>query len=172
MPASSDLLDRREWLAGAKRQWRRLWTSDHPGITRNIRRFSCRLAWSALVPFRRFVTPIENAAIARRIVGGSEIDGLPLYKATPVDAPLLHILSTDEPYADQPRPFDPISRFGWRRFARRGIEERFVRFDHYNIFYEIQLAGDCGNDTAVVPDCVTIQFNSLLAEQQTFKPFN
>jgi oxalate---CoA ligase len=140
MPASSGLsLDWRAWLAGAKRQWHRLWTSKHPGITRNLRRFSSRLAWSALVPFRRFVTPIENAAVARRIVDWSEIDGFPLYKATPVDVPLLHILSTDLPGKDQPRQFDPASRLRWRPLARRGIEERFIPLDHYNVFYESNL---------------------------------
>jgi acyl-CoA synthetase (AMP-forming)/AMP-acid ligase II/thioesterase domain-containing protein len=140
MPACSGLLvDRRAWLAGAKRQWHRLWTSDHPGITRNLRRFSCRFAWSVSIVCRRFLSPIANVAVARHIVDWSEIDGFPLYKATPVDAPLLHILSTDDPREGQPRQFDPTSRFLWRPLARRGIEERYIPLDHYNVFYESNL---------------------------------
>ncbi len=31
------------------------------------------------------------------------------------------------------------SRFGWRRIARRGIEEHFVPLDHFNVLHESNL---------------------------------
>jgi acyl-CoA synthetase (AMP-forming)/AMP-acid ligase II len=131
---SSLLPDWRGWLEGAKRQWHRLWTSKHPGIARNLRRFSCRLVLAALIPFRRFLAPVENAAVVRRIIGWSEIDEFPYYKAHPLDAPFLHILS---PVA--PSTLHAASRSYWRSIARGGIEEQYIALDNYNFFHESNL---------------------------------
>lgn len=140
MPGSPRLLrDWRVWVEAVARQWHRLWTNDHSGIGRSLRWFSCRLLWSALLQFRRFLVPIENTAMVRRLLQWSQSDNCPLYKVRPLDAPFLHILSTEEPGENEDREFDPNSRFGWRSIARGGIEERFVALDHYNILHESNL---------------------------------
>ena len=135
MPGAPGLLrDWRIWIDGARRIWHRLWTSEHPGLTRNYRRVSRYLVWSALVPFRRVLVPVENVSVVRWILEWSRFDHYPLYKARPVDAPFLHFLCMDEP-----KRIDAISRFGWRRIARGGIEEKFVPLDHPNILHESNL---------------------------------
>jgi acyl-CoA synthetase (AMP-forming)/AMP-acid ligase II/thioesterase domain-containing protein len=140
MPGSPGFVrDWRIWAERAKRQWYRLWTCEHPGLTRNLKRVSPLLAWSALVPLRRFLASVENAAIVRRMLNWVEGENMPLYKVRPLDAPFLHILSTDDLIENDLRDFFPISRFGWRRVALRGIAEKYVAFDHINIFQEANL---------------------------------
>jgi hypothetical protein len=135
MPGSPGVLrDLPVWIDGALRQWHRIWDSDHPGLTKNLRRGSRRLLWSALVPFRHILVRVENFAVIRGILEWAGFNDFPLYKVHKVDAPFLHILCTDEPDM-----IDNASRFGWRRVAQRGIEERFVPHDHLSIFHESNL---------------------------------
>jgi len=61
----------------------------------------------------------------------------PFYRLRPLDAPCLHILSADEPFRMD--TIGAASRYGWRAFARAGIEEHYVAFDHNNILHEFNL---------------------------------
>ena len=134
----SFLHDWRIWMQGAGRQWKRLWTSKHPGLRHNLRMFSRRLLWSALVPVRRFVVPMERVPVFHRLVQWCQLDDHPFYKVRPLDVPCLHILSANEPCS-----LDTLSaaaRFGWRPYARCGIEEHYVPFDHYNVLHELNMA--------------------------------
>ncbi len=135
MPGSPSLIrDWKTWAEWAKLQWLLLWTSDHPGITRSLCRFSHVSVWSALVPFRRLLVPIERVPVTRGILEWAQFDNFPLYQAHPVDVPILHFLAMDEPHR-----YQRISRFGWRAVARRGIDERFLPLDHFNLFHESNL---------------------------------
>jgi len=135
MPGSPGLLrDWRVWARRAGRQWNRIWTSDHPGLRRNLHTVAHRLLWNAVIPFRRFLEPIEHKARVQSLLRQAEFEYFPLYRAHPIHASFLHILSS-EPTID----FDSDSRFGWRSIARGGIEEQYVAFDHYNIFDESNL---------------------------------
>ena len=129
--------DWRIWAGAIGRQWKRLWTSRHPGLRHNSRRFLRRLIWSAGVAFRRFLVPIERVLVIRTVIEWSQLDDYPFYKVRPMGAPCLHILSADEPCS-----LDPLSaaaRFGWRSYARRGIEEEYVAFDHHNVLHELNM---------------------------------
>ena len=131
------LRDWRIWMGAIERQWQRLWTSEHPGLIGNLKIFARRFLWHAVAVLRRFLVPIENAPTFRRMMQWTEDDDYPVYRVRPLDAPLLHILSEDEP-----RSLDAIgsaARFGWRAYARRGIEEYYVAFDHHNILHESNL---------------------------------
>jgi thioesterase domain-containing protein/acyl carrier protein len=133
----SFLRDWRIWAGAIGRQWKRLWTSRHPGLRHNSRRFLRRLIWSAGVAFRRFLVPIERVLVIRTVIEWSQLDDYPFYKVRPMGAPCLHILSADEPCS-----LDPLSaaaRFGWRSYARRGIEEEYVAFDHHNVLHELNM---------------------------------
>lgn len=137
MPGSPGLLrDLPVWLERARAQWSRIWTSAHPGLRKNFRRFSRRLVWSALVPFRRLLVPIEHLAPVQGLLEWARFEQFPLFKARPIDAPFLHILCTDEPDA-----IEAFARFGWRRIAQRGVEEHFVSFNHQNVLHESNLPG-------------------------------
>jgi thioesterase domain-containing protein/acyl carrier protein len=131
------LRDWRIWMGAIGRQWQRLWTSKHPGITRNLRRSSRWLLWSAVVVFRRFLVPIGKVSVARRMLDWVQDEDYPFYRLRTLDAPCLHILSTDEPFRMD--AIGAASRYGWRAFARGGIEEHYVAFDHNNILHEFNL---------------------------------
>ena len=138
MPGFPGLLrERNVWVDGAMRQWRRLWTSDHPGLTRNLLDLYRRLLWSAVVLIRRFLLPIEGTSLVQRIIRWVELSYYPLYKPRPLDAPLLHFLSADEPTVHD--SLDAACRFKWRTIARGGIDEEYLAFDHYNIFHEFNM---------------------------------
>ena len=122
------------WIECARLQWRRIWTMRHPGLTRNVHRFSLRVLWAALVPLRRLLLPIEHVAPIQWLLNQAEYENFPLYKVPVVDARFLHFLCTDEP-----SPIDSASRFGWRRVAGRGIEERFVPLNHQTVLLEPNL---------------------------------
>jgi acyl-CoA synthetase (AMP-forming)/AMP-acid ligase II/thioesterase domain-containing protein len=128
------LREGRVWIEGARRQWHRLWTNDHPGLTRNLRRFFRLLLWYAVVPFRTTLALVERVSAIQRILQWAQADYFPFYKRSPVDASFLHILSMNEPNA-----IESASRFGWRKIARRGITERFVACDHFNVLHELNL---------------------------------
>jgi acyl-CoA synthetase (AMP-forming)/AMP-acid ligase II/thioesterase domain-containing protein/acyl carrier protein len=128
------LLDWPIWVDRARSQWHRIWTSEHPGLRRNLRRLLHRVVWSALVPFRRTLLRFEHFSAVQAILEWTRFDLFPLYKVHPVDAPILHVLCSDEPSV-----VDSYSRFGWRRMARRGIEEHYVPLNHFNVLHESNL---------------------------------
>jgi acyl-coenzyme A synthetase/AMP-(fatty) acid ligase/thioesterase domain-containing protein len=101
------------------------------GITRAIAR---RLTWSATVAVRHIMVAFEHLPAIRLFLHWLQFDYFPFYRARPIDAPIIHFLCTDEPHI-----IENVSRFGWRSMARRGIDERFLDFDHRNIFHESNL---------------------------------
>ncbi len=92
-----NLSDWKFWFRGACRQWHALWTSEHPGLTRNSRRFARHVIWSLMSRFRRILAPLENRPSIQKMIKWIEDDHFPLYVARPVDAPFLHFLCADEP---------------------------------------------------------------------------
>ena len=129
--------DWRIWIGAIWRQWKRLWTSEHPGLIGNLKIAARLFLWSAFADFRRFLVPIQNVPRIHRILEWAQDDDYPFYGLRTLDAPCLHILS-----ADEPSHFDAIraaSRFGWRSYARRGIEEEYVAFDHHNVLHEFNM---------------------------------
>ena len=133
--------DWRIWAKAIRRQWVRLWTSEHPGLIGNLRRFRYRVLWSAMAHSRRFLAPVQNIPMVRRAILWTEDHaGLgPLYwsMCRPLHAPCLHFLSAYEPrFLDQA---SSAARFGWRSYAREGIEEHFLPCDHFNILHESHL---------------------------------
>jgi len=131
------LRDWRIWMGAIGPQWRRLWTSDHPGVRKNLRTLGRRAIWSAVVPFRRFLAPIHNVPTMRRIFEWAQDEHYPFYCVFALDAPFLHILSADEPSALTATA--AAGRFGWREYARGGLEEQYVPFDHNNVLHESNL---------------------------------
>jgi thioesterase domain-containing protein len=138
MPGFPGLLrERRVWVDGARRQWHRLWTSDHPGLTRNLLDIYRRLLWSAVVLIRKVLLPFEDTPLIRWTIQWIQSVYYPVYKPHPLDAPLLHFLSADEPAIHG--ALDAACRFKWRTIARGGIDEEYLAFDHYNIFHEFNM---------------------------------
>ncbi|MGB8029887.1 MAG: AMP-binding protein [Terracidiphilus sp.] len=130
--------DWRIWMEAVGRQWRRLWTSKHPGVRKNLITLGRQVIWSAVVPFRRFLAPIQNVPTMHRILewalGGEQY---PFYKVFALDAPFLHILSADEPSVLTAT--GAAGRFTWREYARGGLLEQYVPFDHNSILHESNL---------------------------------
>lgn len=93
-----------------------------------------RMAWSAVVSTRRLLVPIENVPVIQQFLRWALRDHLPFYRPRTIDVPILHFLCTDEPRANE-----GAARFGWNKFARRGIDEQFVPLDHSNILHESNL---------------------------------
>jgi hypothetical protein len=129
--------DWRVWMEAAGRQWRRLWTSKHPGVRKNLITLGRQVIWSAVVPFRRFLAPIQNAPAMRRILEWSQGEQYPFYKVIALDAPFLHFLSTDEPSVLSATA--ALGRFKWREYARGGLLEQYVAFDHNSVLHESNL---------------------------------
>jgi acyl-CoA synthetase (AMP-forming)/AMP-acid ligase II/thioesterase domain-containing protein len=105
----------------------------------NLRATLRRFAWSAALPFRRLLVPFENSTGIRKFMKWAQADYFPFYRPRPIDAPILHILCSDEP-----EQIDVVTRFGWRKMASRGIDERFVPLDHNNLLHESNLPGIVG----------------------------
>jgi thioesterase domain-containing protein len=129
------------WTKAIGRQWKRLWTSEHPGLIGNLQRFRYRILWSAMAHSRRFLAPVQNFPMVRRAILWTEDHaGVgPLYwsMCRPLHAPCLHFLSEYEPrFLDQA---SSAARFGWRSYAREGIEEHYLPCDHFNILHESHL---------------------------------
>jgi oxalate---CoA ligase len=103
-------------------------------LTETLSLTARRMAWFATVPFRRLLVPVENVTGVRRFLNWAQLDYFPFYRGRRIDAPILHFLCTDEP-----ETIDIITRFGWRRMANRGIEERLVPLDHNNLLHESNL---------------------------------
>jgi acyl-CoA synthetase (AMP-forming)/AMP-acid ligase II/thioesterase domain-containing protein len=93
-----------------------------------------RLAWHAVVPFRKVIAAGQSLQLIQRFLKWAQQDYFPFYRAKPLDAPILHFLCTDEPQL-----IDIVTRFGWRKVARNGIEERYVPHDHSNLLHESNL---------------------------------
>ena len=102
----------------------------------NSRVAARRFAWSVTIPFRRLLVPIENAQVVQKFLHWAQLEYFPFYRRLPIDAPILHFLCSDEPAM-----VDIVTRFGWRKMARRGIDERVVPFDHINLLHESNLPG-------------------------------
>jgi len=135
IPGIPSLLSQwRSFLEGVKRQLHKLWTSAHPGLTYNVRELSRRVLWSWMIPFRQILLPVEHVPFVQRIIQWGQDEYFPYYKARPVDAPLLHILSTIDSLNIHSDP-----RLGWRSIARGGFEERHLTLDNWNFFHESNL---------------------------------
>lgn len=122
------------WADRAKAQWRRIWNCEHPGLRRNLRLLSKRITGSALNPFRRLLVPFEQTSAVQWLLDWMASDYVSPYKPRPLDAPMLHIMCADEPSV-----VDSYARFGWRRIARRGVEEHVLPHNHFNILHESNL---------------------------------
>lgn len=134
MPQSPELLaDAGVWLERARIEWQMLRDGSHPDMARSLRLFAARIAWSWLLPFRRLLGPMRNMPLVRKFLDWA-LAAFPLYRTRPIKTPILHFLCTDEPHMIQ-----NMSRFGWRKVARCGIEERFLPADHANLFHESNL---------------------------------
>jgi oxalate---CoA ligase len=95
-----------------------------------------RLAWSAVIPIRKLLVRVEKRPLIQRFLHWAQFGNFPSYLPRPIDAQVLHFLCTDEP-----RVIESMARFGWRKVARRGIEEQFLPLDHSNILHESNLPG-------------------------------
>lgn len=93
-----------------------------------------RFAWSAVVPIRTLLLRFENRPFIKRFLFWAQFENFPSYLPRPFDVRILHFLSSDEP-----RPVEAMARYGWRKIARRGIEEQFLPLDHSNILHESNL---------------------------------
>ncbi len=132
----------------ARQRWHRRRRGGQPQEPENVRHIgqteprpevsstgiARRVLWSTLVPARRLFVPFAHFRAVQRILRWAQYDYFPFYKARPIDAPILHFLCTDEP-----RRIDSASRLGWRKVARRGLEEQFVAHDHSNLLHESNL---------------------------------
>jgi acyl carrier protein len=105
----------------------------------NSRVMARRIAWAAAVPFRRILAKFENTTGAQRFLQWAQLDNFPIFQPRPIEAPILHFLCTDEP-----EMIDIVTRYGWRKMARRGIDERLVPLDHNNLLHESNLPGIAG----------------------------
>jgi oxalate---CoA ligase len=92
------------------------------------------VSWRAMVPIRGLFVPFERVRVIQRFFHWTQTNYFPFYKARPISAPILHLLTLEEHEG-----FDGEARFGWRRVARRGIDERFLPLDHPNLFHESNL---------------------------------
>lgn len=96
--------------------------------------FMHRLCWHAASRFLRLLAPRERNAAVQRLIRYAQDGYLPLYEPSPIEAPVLHFLCRDEP-----RVLTVAARSAWRRFARAGIREEFVSYDHSNVLHESNL---------------------------------
>jgi thioesterase domain-containing protein/acyl carrier protein len=124
----------RTWFESARAQWRARGKANNANFALDPGYALRRLSWSAVTPIRRLLVPVERLAIVQWFLRKAQKGNLPFYKATPIKAPVLHFLCTNEPNL-----IDRESRFGWRATARIGIEEEFLAFDHMNLFHESNL---------------------------------
>jgi thioesterase domain-containing protein/acyl carrier protein len=93
-----------------------------------------RLTWYAIIPFRKVIASGQSLSFVHWFLKWAQRDYFPFYRSKPLDAPILHFLCTDEP-----QMIDIVTRFGWRKVAQSGIEERFVPHDHSNLLHESNL---------------------------------
>jgi oxalate---CoA ligase len=122
------------WFENVRRQSRapRPRASAKPRV--EPRRMVRYTAWFALRPFRRQLRSVEHVAFVKWVLKKAQGAFFPLYETHPVDAPIIHFLSTDEP-----RVLARTSRSRWGEMTRQGFVERLLAFDHANIFHESNL---------------------------------
>ncbi|MGO8760093.1 MAG: AMP-binding protein [Terracidiphilus sp.] len=130
----SPLRGARAWIESARCQWRARGSAQNENYALNPSYLAKRLAWPAVIPFRRLLVPVAQRAIVKSLLSRIERGNLPFYKPRPIDAPILHFVCSNEPNL-----IDGASRFGWRSMARRGIQEETTAFDHSNMFHESNL---------------------------------
>jgi oxalate---CoA ligase len=128
------LFDWPVWVKRARWLWHRIWNTEHPGARRDLQFLSKRVAGGALNPFRRLLVPFEQTSAVQWLLEWLQSGFVLFYNPRPLNAPILHFLCENEP-----RMIWAYSRFGWRRIARRGIEEHIMPLDHYNILHESNL---------------------------------
>jgi hypothetical protein len=102
-----------------------------PRIVKDLLRFGSHLVWSIAASARRFLIPVEHIPGVSKLLYQVEKNYFPIYRPHPVQVPVLHFLSIDEPHM-----ILGISRFGWRGMARSGIDEELIPLDHLNLFHE------------------------------------
>jgi acyl-CoA synthetase (AMP-forming)/AMP-acid ligase II/acyl carrier protein len=124
----------RTWAESARCQWRARGKAGNENYALDPGFVIKRLAWLAMVPLRRLLTPVQHAAIVQWFLRRAQEGNLPLYKARPIEAPILHFLC-----AHEPNVIGRDSRLGWRAMALSGIEEQYTAFDHVNVFHESNL---------------------------------
>lgn len=135
MPGYPPLL--RGWRNWIKRAWiesRMLRDGSKPRIVKDLLRFASHLVWSTAASARRFLIPVERIPGVSKLLYQFEKNYFPLYRPRPIQVPILHFLSIDEPHM-----ILGISRFGWRGMARHGIDEESIPLDHLNLFHESNL---------------------------------
>lgn len=104
-----------------------------PGRSR-LSHFARLVAWRMMVPIRRLAIPFERAPLVQKFFTWAQLDYFPFYKPRSLYVPILHFITTDEHAG-----FDGAARFGWKKVARRGIDERVLPTDHPNLFHESNL---------------------------------
>jgi acyl-CoA synthetase (AMP-forming)/AMP-acid ligase II/thioesterase domain-containing protein/acyl carrier protein len=90
--------------------------------------------WYAISHARQSVQPLEKYRLIQRLLETSTREYFPVYRARPIDVPILHFLCAEE--LDD---FMASSRLGWRNVARHGIEERSIPQNHMNALHESSL---------------------------------
>lgn len=124
----------RAWIESARAQWRARGRAANANFALDPGYVLRRLGWSAVTPMRRLLAPVEQLAIVQWFLRRVRKGNLPFYKSRPIEGPIVHFLS-----ANEPNIIDRNSRFGWRAMARGGIEEHFLAYDHMNLFHESNL---------------------------------
>ena len=121
----------RAWIRRAWMEWRMFRGGSKPRIVKDLLRFGSHLVWSIAASARRFLIPVEHIPGVSKLLYQVEKNYFPIYRPHPVQVPVLHFLSIDEPHM-----ILGISRFGWRGMARSGIDEELIPLDHLNLFHE------------------------------------
>ena len=122
------------WIESARAQWLARGQAPNTNFALHPGYVLRRLGWAAVTPIRWLLAPVERVAIVQWFLSRVRKGNLPFYKARPIEGPILHFLS-----ANEPNIIDRDSRFGWRAMARSGIEEQFLAYDHMNLFHESNL---------------------------------
>ena len=135
----------RTWFESARAQWRERGNAESANYALNAGYVLRRLIWSAITPIRRLLVPVERLAIVQWFLRKALKGNLPFYKATPIKAPILHFLCTNESNL-----IDRESRFGWRAIARSGIAERVPCFRPHEFISRVQPAQDRRNPVPLV----------------------
>jgi acyl-CoA synthetase (AMP-forming)/AMP-acid ligase II/thioesterase domain-containing protein len=99
-----------------------------------VERLTRRLAWTAISHARAALRPLEGFPFMQSLFRQARKEYFPFYRARTLDTPILHFLVKDEPDRIQ-----DVARYEWRRFARAGVTETIVDFDHHNLFHEANL---------------------------------
>lgn len=100
----------------------------------SARAYLRRGLWYLISPIRPLLRAFETQYWMQEMLRNTEEGYFPLYRAKPIEVPVLHFLCNDEPSALQAE-----SRLGWRTFALKGIDEQVLPLDHMNVFHESNL---------------------------------